>query len=147
MCLRPISVHNPLHHGGFVCDGILYRPSNGAQWTMTVPCGNCPECLRHKQNDLAYLCNYECERNKNNLFFTLTYDENHVPITFDPETGEELRTIQYDDFKRFIKRFRYYYNCALGIDPRKANKTACPIKYLACSEYGSKTHRPHYQFP
>ena len=66
------------------------------------------------------------------VFVTLTYDDDHVPITFDVKGDQKLRLSLYKrDYQLFFKRLR------------KAGKV---FKYYLCGEYGSKTFRPHYHF-
>jgi hypothetical protein len=42
-------------------------------------CGKCPYCLSLRSNELATRCFSECSQHKYSLFFTLTYDNDHVP--------------------------------------------------------------------
>ena len=58
-------------------------------------------------------------------FVTLTYDNNHVPIS---EHG--FPTLCKRDFQLFMKRLRF--------------NTGVKIKYYVAGEYGSTNHRPHY---
>ena len=46
---------------------------------VTVPCGKCPSCQITRSNSLAARVANECERHVYNIFFTLTYDNFHVP--------------------------------------------------------------------
>ncbi len=64
-------------------------------------------------------------------FVTLTYEPAFAPVSVDPETGEELLTLDKEDFQRWLKRLR---------------KLAHParLRFYGCGEYGTKTERPHY---
>lgn len=58
-----------------------------------VPCGKCPECLRHKANELAVRIVREVDTSKDFYFVTLTYDNGKLPVAmsaFDVnlDTGE-----------------------------------------------------------
>lgn len=44
-----------------------------------IPCGNCLYCRMAKGAILSARLETECSLHKYNLFFTLTYDNNHVP--------------------------------------------------------------------
>lgn len=50
---------------------------------MTVPCNHCQECLRSAQTDIVSRLSEElpCWQNKA-IFFTLTYDEENVPLRY-----------------------------------------------------------------
>lgn len=64
----------------------------------------------------------ETSMHKQNMFITLTYDNNHIPAD---------GSIDKRELQLFFKRLRK------KINPIK-------IKYLACGEYGEKFGRPHY---
>ena len=50
---------------------------------MFVPCGHCTNCVTNYRNNLARLLDLEREGSVSSLFFTLTYDNDHIP-TFTP---------------------------------------------------------------
>lgn len=58
---------------------------------------------------------------ENNCFLTLTYDDSHLPS----DGG-----LHKEDLQLFLKRLRKKYGSG--------------IRFFACGEYGSITHRPHY---
>lgn len=93
-----------------------------------VPCGKCEECLKNRvqQYETRLVAEYEsCKKNGGNSFFyTLTYDEQHVPRFYNH------RVFSKYDVQKFLKRLR------------KELKT--PFRYFLSSEYGHKTFRPHY---
>lgn len=60
-------------------------------------------------------------------FITLTYDNDHVPIT-----KKRFMTLDKKHVQDFMKRLRYY------------SPPLPKIKYYAAGEYGSDTMRPHY---
>lgn len=47
--------------------------------TMFVPCGKCNGCLLKKANTWSFRLGDEIENSSNSIFFTLTYDNIHVP--------------------------------------------------------------------
>jgi hypothetical protein len=61
----------------------------------------------------------------NNIFITLTYDNENLP---------QHNTLIKKDYQDFMKRLRKH---------KKAN-TNNPIRYYQCGEYGEKFGRPHY---
>ena len=93
---------------------------------LEVPCGHCETCKESKMNSFVHRCKletmaYDCKP----LFLTLTYDELHKK-----ECGVYLRDLQL-----FFKRLR------VNLYRRGYRET---LRYVAVSEYGHKTHRPHY---
>lgn len=97
---------------------------------MYVPCGHCPQCVARKQNDIAQRVSMEAENN-HVIFFTLTYDNKHLPkITI----GE--KTFVYADsahISGMFKRIR-----------RADNLFGRRIRYYVNSEFGSRRGRPHW---
>lgn len=120
-----------------------------------VPCGQCLQCRIQYAAMWAARCETEIRYHDNNLFVTLTYDEDHVPVydTFTKEHYRKIRspadylagksrerlTLAKEDIQKFWKRLRitakrkgWYDNPEWGIT----------IYYAG--EYGGKTFRPHY---
>lgn len=82
MCLRPVNIYY---------DDALGRHA------LQVPCGKCPECLKAYQDSWKVRLCHEFEKYKKAVFFTLTYNEDNVPVKdvwqyFDNETGELIQT-------------------------------------------------------
>lgn len=46
---------------------------------VVVPCGKCDSCKITRSNSLASRVAHECEKHNYNIFFTLTYDNKHIP--------------------------------------------------------------------
>lgn len=67
------------------------------------------------------------------FFVTLTYDDEHVPIT---DNG--LQTVDKEDVQKFFKRLRK------DLGKRDDFDEAKPFRYYLVSEYGPQTLRPHY---
>jgi len=59
--------------------------------------------------------------NKNNIFITLTYSDEHLPSD---------NSLHLEHFQNFMKRLRKKYG---------EN-----IRFYHCGEYGEQTQRPHY---
>lgn len=124
MCTSPITIKNKRKH---------FIPGIDKEY-LTVPCGHCLECRNEKRNHIYFLSYFEHLQAIFNggftQFFTLTYDNNHIP-TF----GNRL-CFSRTDIQRYIKRVRITLNRKLGFD--------LPIRYIVTCEYGDNTHRPHY---
>lgn len=94
-------------------------------------CHKCLVCRGRIAQQWIFRLNQEKKRHDMEYarFVTLTYSEDKVPIS-----GDSM-TLYRRDLTLFLKRYR------------KALKTAkfdLEVKYFACGEYGSRTHRPHY---
>lgn len=121
--------------GGFV-ESIYRNPfSYGYAEATLIPCGQCSGCRLDQSRDWANRCLLELEYHDSAYFVTLTYDDEHLPITYyaDQVTGEALpaNTLRKRDFQLFMKRLRK----AFSNDH---------IRFFACGEYGDDTFRPHY---
>ena len=90
--------------------------------SIIVPCGQCSECRKMRANMWAIRMMHEIKYHANNIFVTLTYN--------DESMADGAQLVQ-KDLTDYIKRVRK------AIEPRK-------IKYYACGEYGEKYGRPHY---
>lgn len=53
---------------------------NGAGDVMTIGCGECEACLLERANRWSMRVKQECEDTTYSVFFTLTYDNAHVPV-------------------------------------------------------------------
>lgn len=102
---------------------------------VPVPCGKCLGCRLDYARQWADRCLLELQYHKDAWFVTLTYNDEHVPISLygDPYTGEAHPCLTLDrrDVQLFLKRLRK------AIEPTK-------IRYFGCAEYGPNTWRPHY---
>lgn len=115
---------------------------------VVVPCGKCVLC-RKRKNDI-WVRRLENERLNNvyTVFFTLTYDNEHLPKVSPKDvhnidtTGWSKKDYDYfnnsnffpafsvEHLQKFIKRLRYH--------------AKQKIRYYIVSERGPRTHRSHY---
>lgn len=72
-------------------------------------------------------------------FLTLTYDQDNLPYT-----GLGFPTLCKTDLQLFLKRLRKRLNDNHLSYGFKYKRDIPKLKYYACGEYGTKTHRPHY---
>lgn len=89
-------------------------------YKLDLPCGNCLGCRMAKARAWALRCHIEQQRHETTVFTTLTYNEQHVPITL------ERRHAQL-----WLKQLRRH-------------KPAKSVRYFYCGEYGEQTKRPHF---
>lgn len=99
--------------------------------SIKIPCGKCRGCRAQKARAWADRMVLELDHSKKAVFLTLTYNDEHVPCRFDQTTGQAVLTLNKRDLQLFFKRLRKRF---------PDNE----IRYYACGEYGSNTHRPHY---
>lgn len=111
-----------------------YRVKSFLNW-FEIPCGYCDGCRIDRSREWANRCMLELQYHDSAYFITLTYNDDHVPVSYyaDPETGEaqESLTLCKRDWQLFMKRLRKAFP-----DDQ--------IRFYACGEYGSQTFRPHY---
>lgn len=85
---------------------------------VEVACGQCIGCRLKRTREWALRVMHESKLHKDNMFLTLTYNEDNVPDTLD-----------YTHFQRFMKRYR-----------KKFGK----VRFYMCGEYGELLQRPHF---
>lgn len=134
-CLKPIQVYN-LNKGEKVkfkkysnIDVAKLDMNMNYESNNSVPCRKCIECKLDNAKEWAIRSALECKSSKDNWFITLTYSDEFVPVN-----DKGIFTVRYKDLRRFIESLRKVFT-------RQGVKY---IKYLASSEYGSRTNRPHY---
>ena len=127
MCLNPRLIKNKSRfHKRDLWNS--YMLDTSSQY-IYVNCGVCPQCVRNKQNYLMQRLILESVDN-HIYFFTLTYNNEHLPHFSFPDLDIEFDFVDYKDFQRTFDRLRKQDNFL-------------PTKYLIVSEYGGKKHRPH----
>lgn len=90
-----------------------------------IQCGKCYVCRQRKLREWVFRLRQESLKHSSSFFVTLTYDNEHVPIS-----PKNFLTLKKSDVQLFIRYLR-----------RKQKAT---IKYVAVGEYGTINHRPHY---
>ncbi len=93
-----------------------------------VSCKQCRGCRKEYARQWAMRILHEQDLWLNNIFITLTYNDEHLP---------ENKTLVKKDFQDFIKRLRKPNKELNWYPPNK-------IRYYHCGEYGEKFERPHY---
>lgn len=110
-------------------DGYYIIDSNGDEVPlfMSVPCGHCVLCREHKSQEWVTRAMCETQSSSSQPYFvTLTYNDLHCP-----KNGVRKRAVQL-----FMKRLRINISRLVG--------ESVNIRFYLCSEYGSKSGRPHY---
>ena len=124
MCLHPI----PVRYSN------AYTAKTGFK-THLVPCGKCWQCLQDYQR--AWECRLLVHLRDvgKGIFFTLTYNDDSVPLNVDSETGDSYRSVRKYQLKRFFKSCR---------DSLYRDRLQTGLSWFITSEYGPLTLRPHY---
>lgn len=73
-------------------------------------------------------CTHEASLHADNIFITLTYDNEHLPSNLG---------LRYRDFQLFMKRLKVHSD-------RHLQRDSTGIKFYMCGEYGENFGRPHY---
>ena len=118
---------------------------NGKYKAVQIRCFNqCIGCLEDRAKEWATKCYLESLYHDESYFITLTYDDNHLPIsnTMTTSKGEIFYDdgtwnsyIEYEHVRSFIRKVRDWQREKYGING---------IKYFGCGEYGGKEGRAHF---
>lgn len=120
-------IHSAFVGPGRYSDPHYYgTPFIDSTWYQTVPCGKCAACRCDYSREWANRMILELADHDKALFLTLTYNNEHLPIS-----DKGFPTLDKRDLQLFFKRLRKYFS-------------GTSIRYYIAGEYGSKTHRPHY---
>ena len=115
---------------------------NKAPKLAFIPCGKCEECRQSKKNQWTFRLRCEldyCRKNDYHIgFFTLTYDDAHLPyLPRECFTGsfKRVQCFSRSDVRTFIDNIRKRLNERYGV---------AGLRYMVCSELGDSTNRSHY---
>lgn len=102
--------------------------TQGIRTFIQVPCGKCFGCMRMRCESWVFRHLLELKSCNSALFVTLTYNDEHVPIS---DGG--MLVFDKTHVQKYFKRVRKYLD-----------GTGIKIKYHLASEYGDTFGRPHY---
>ena len=74
-----------------------------------VPCGKCAWCVANARADWFVRLRFEARTALYRSFVTLTYDDDHLPVKVDSETGLIVPTVSLRDVQLFHMRIRKKY--------------------------------------
>lgn len=117
----------PVYEG----ERVRYLNPGGDGEYFDVPCGRCINCRLDYAKKWSQRCLLEAKCWSENFFLTLTYDDEHLPLS--NELG--LSSLESDHVKNFLKRLREYY---------ERNYHHVGIRFYLAAEYGDQSMRPHY---
>lgn len=101
------------------------------QGGLQVPCGRCYNCRINRQRFWTGRILAESVFQPHCSFWTLTYDDEHVPFV-DGDEFHDVLNLSPRDLQLFIKRWRKF-------KPEDEE-----FRYFAVGEYGDRFGRPHY---
>lgn len=125
-CYRPV----PARRSDSGC--VTIHPPLGTA-DMAVPCGFCIGCVLEKRQQWALRCRHEASCWDNNVFLTLTYDDDKKGLEWHGSLNKEHPNL----FMRYLRRELSGVQDA----PGEARK---PIRFFGCGEYGTQRKRAHY---
>lgn len=103
--------------------GITFNINQGFKdQPVEIPCGQCIGCKLERSRQWAMRCVHEASLHENNMFLTLTYNNEKLP---------KDNSLNKKHFQDFMKRYRKW-------SPHSK------IRYFHCGEYGENFARPHY---
>lgn len=97
---------------------------------MQVPCGRCYACRVNKRTEWTVRNLLELQCAKWSTFVTLTYDDEHIPMSASRNFFEVCKS----DVQAFFKRLRKFMN----------STNIGNFRYFLTAEYGEGLRRPHY---
>lgn len=115
-----------------------------------LPCGKCVGCQIDKANSWAIRCWHETLQYKNNIFVTLTYNNDNLPI--DESVNKRviqlfLKKLRMSIYRDYLDENKIPYTKKLNkeeLSKVKKDLEKLKIKHFTKGEYGSKYGRPHY---
>ncbi len=120
-CYKPLQVQQ--YYSGRT--GKLINDFRSKSPNAVLPCGRCLGCRLAKSKEWSIRCLHESQLHDKNVFITLTYDNEHLPLYGD---------LKKTDFQLFVKLLRQHFR-------RQHKKT---FRFFMCGEYGTENLRPHY---
>lgn len=124
-CDHPLAGYTAREFGPSGKRGITFNPLLSLTGkSFPIPCGRCMGCRLEYSRQWAVRCMHEKAMSPDNVFLTLTYDEEHLPPG---------ATLVRNDPVLFLKRLRD------AVSPKR-------FRFYGCGEYGTKYKRPHYHF-
>lgn len=124
-CIRPLKA-------GFDSDYNLtfsQKKFNKELAPLQFPCRKCLACRLNMAREKAIRCIHEAKMHDQNMFLTLTYDQDNL--------GDGR--LHYIDFQLFMKKLLKHANKNIHC---KENRIHIP--FMVTGEYGDKTKRPHW---
>lgn len=115
-----------------------------------VPCGKCLACLSRRSSMWTNRLMVEQNHSAVTWFVTLTYNDENLPVVYHSSDSLDLTRglmLPLDGDCAFFDQTPVVYKKDLvDFFKRLRSRLSVQIKYYACAEYGSNSHRPHYHF-
>jgi hypothetical protein len=126
-CINPLKASQD-HEGN-----IIYNSKKAIPGLIgfEFECRKCLPCRLNQAREKAVRATHEAKMYEDNMFLTLTYDEENL----------KSKKLQYIDFQLFMKSLREFR--VRGITDPKIKKNL-KISYMVTGEYGEINKRPHW---
>ncbi|AXL14714.1 replication initiator protein [Microviridae sp.] len=118
-CYKPLWAWRSPHTGALIWK---QSPRSMSWEKLEIPCSQCIGCRLEKSRQWAMRCMHEASLYEENVFITLTYDDEYLPSD---------RSLDVTHWQKFMKRLKKSYG-------------GKKIRFYMCGEYGDETQRPHY---
>lgn len=116
-CIRPLNAQFKPDYSGI---SFSRQNINREMAGFTLPCRKCLPCRLEQAREKAIRCYHESQMHENNIFLTLTYNQENLRST----------KLIYSDFQNFMKRLRHTQNQKIPL--------------MVTGEYGELNKRPHF---
>lgn len=121
-CFAPITGYYAKHQNENGKRNLVFATTQSNSGVpLKIPCGQCIGCKLERSRQWGMRCVHEAQLYDENIFVTLTYDDEHLP----QNNGLVPR-----DLTLFMKKLR--------------KQKGAGVRFFACGEYGEQTRRPHY---
>lgn len=133
-CYHPIKAYQPTAGAKLILlpDDKKEHHNNHHIANIAIPCGICIGCRSQHAAQWGDRCEHEATLYENNIFITLTFDDEHLP----QDNYLDTQTLQ-----KWIKRLRKDVHTH---PDRYTSNPRSNIRYFASGEYGEQNARPHY---
>lgn len=125
-CFHPLRAYRSTERTSTGKRAITFNPHKAyvEGSSFMLPCGQCSGCRSGGSESWAIRAQHEARMHERNCFGTLTYSDDHVPLSF---------SVEKRPWQLFMKRFR-------------AEVAVTGLKFMAVGEYGDESLRPHFHF-
>lgn len=129
-----LSCYRPLRAFRTGAGEVRLGEAPGDCYPLELPCSRCIGCKLDRAREWSIRICHEAQLYDSNLFVTLTYDDEKVPVG-----SWNLISLEYSDYQLFMKRLRKKLR---GVCQAANGRTA--IRFFVSGEYGGLTKRPHW---
>jgi hypothetical protein len=116
-CYHPLTAYKGRKPKSNGKSAIYFKMQHSDDEQIELPCGQCIGCRLAKSRDWAVRCVHEAELHEQNMFLTLTFDDDSLRKRDNP------LSVDKKEFQKFMKRYRKMVS-------------DLQLRYFHCGEYG-----------